>query len=217
MLLVKRCKGMMASESHHISLFTNEQIKDLRECNNALSVLWKLSICLAWSSHSILRELVSFCSEALKLLDEFDSKLDHSQPISLCPLPQFCSTMIPDDDRVYTLLAIRYDKELYDCTLGYVYKMQSMLMKKCGITQHCLQLLAVRSNPTVFYWTIPNCVVDLITSTVRAPVHSEYFYSRGILEVLVYPESVVNTGSKVSFGPLIFVDDSKGINRKVCT
>ena len=209
MLLVKRCKGMMASESYHISLFTNEQIKDLREYNNALSVLWKLSVCLAWSSHSILRELVSFCCEALKLLDEFDSKLDHSQPISLCPLPLFSSTMILDDDRVYTLLAIRCNKELYDCTLGYVYKMQSMLIKKCGITQHCLQLLAVRSNPTVFYWTIPNCVVDLITSTVREPAHSEYFYSREILEVLVYPELVVNTGSEVSFGPLIFIDDNQ--------
>ena len=215
MLLVERCESLMASELHQISLFTNEHIEDLSKCNNTLSVLWKLNMCLTWSSHSILRELVGFSKEAMELIDEFDFRLDISQPIAVCPLPQFSSTMIPTDHRVFTLLAIRCDQELCNYTLENVYNMGSMLARKSDITEHCLQLLAVRGNPTVFYWTIPTCVVDLISSAVSQ--HKRYFSSVGILEVVVYPESVFNTGSEVCFGSLIFVDNIEDSSRKVCT
>ena len=204
----------MASELHQISLFTNEQIEDLSKCSNALSILWKLNMCLTWSSHSILRELVGFSKEAMELLNEFDSRLDILQPIALCPLPQFSSNMIPTDHRVYTLLAVRCDEELYNCTLQYVYDMQSLLAKKCEITERCLQLLAVRDNPTVFYWTIPTCVIGIIRSAISQ--HTIHFKYMGILEVVVYPKLVFNTGSEVCFGSLMFIDDNKDSSRKVC-
>lgn len=151
-------------------------MKDLRKSDSAFSILWKLSMFLTWSSHSILRELISFCNEAVALLDEFDLKLDLLQPVCLWPLPQFSSRMITRDSREYTLLAIRCNKALYNCTLQYVYDMQSMLVEKLNVTQHCLQLLVVKDNPTVFYWTVPKCIVKLIINIV--PQHSEYFCSR---------------------------------------
>ena len=90
----------------------------------------------------------------------------------------------------------------YWCTLQYVYDVESVMMEKCDITQHCLQLLAVRSDPTILYWTIPKCMVDLINTNVL--LHSEYLYSRGILEVLVYPDLLFTTGDDVCYGSLAF-------------
>ena len=110
--------------------------------------------------------------------------------------------MIPSDTSTYTILAVRCKVELYESSLQYVYYVQSVMIEKCGITQHCLQLLAVRSDPTILYWTIPKCVVDLINTNV--PLHSEYLYSRGILEVLVYPDLLLTTGDDVCYGALAF-------------
>ena len=87
------------------------------------------------------------------------------------------------------------------CSIFMMY-MQSVMIEKCDITQHCLQLLAVRSDPTILYWTIPKCVVDLINTNV--PIHSEYLYSRGILEVSVYPDLLLTTGDDVCYGALAF-------------
>ena len=76
------------------------------------------------------------------------------------------------------------------------------MIEKCDITQHCLQLLAVRSDPTILYWTIPKCVVDLINTNV--PLHSDYLYSREIMEVLVYPDLLLTTGDDACYGSLAF-------------
>ena len=110
--------------------------------------------------------------------------------------------MIYSATSTYTILAVRYKVELYESSLQHIYDVQSMIMEKCDIIQHCLQLLAVRSDPTILYWTIPNCVVDLINTNV--PLHSEYLYSRGILEVLVYPDLLLTTGDDVCYGSLAF-------------
>ena len=197
--LIQQCKGLKASDAHNISLFSAEQIKELSECNN---ILIKLSPLFTWSNHSILKSLAGCSNEAGKLLDDFGSKLDSLHPVTSYPIPCLYSHMIPTDTSTYTILAVRCDKELYQCTLQYVYDVQSVMIEKCDITQHCLQLLALRSDPAVFYWTIPKCVVDLINTNV--PLHSEYLYSRGILEVLVYPDLLLTTGDDVCYGSLVF-------------
>ena len=76
------------------------------------------------------------------------------------------------------------------------------MIEKCDITQHCLQLLAVRSDPTILYWTIPQCVVHLIKTSV--PLHSEYLYSRGMMEMVVYPDLLLTTSDDVCYGALAF-------------
>ena len=110
--------------------------------------------------------------------------------------------MIPSDSSAHTILAVRCDKELYHCTLQYIYDVQSVMVEKCDITQHCLQLLAMRIDPTIFYWTIPKCVVSLINTNI--PLHCQYLYSRGILEVLVYPDLLLTTSDDVCYGSLAF-------------
>ena len=197
--LVQQCKSLKASDIYKIDLFTADQIKELSDCNN---VLMKLSPLFTWSNHSILKSLAGCSRKAIKLLNEFVSKLDPLHPVTSYPIPCLYSNMIPTDTSTYTILAVRCDKELYQCTLQYVYDVQSVMIEKCDITQHCLQLLAVRSDPTILYWTIPKCVVDLINTNV--PLHSEYLYSRGILEVLVYPDLLLTTSDDVCYGSLVF-------------
>ena len=197
--LVQQCKGLKASDAHNINLFSADQFEELSECHNLLT---KLGPFFTWNNHSILKVIFCCSNEALRLVDEFESKLDPHQPITLCPVPCLSPNMIPSDTSPYTILAVRCDKELYQCTLQYVYDVQSVMMEKCDITQYCLQLLAVKNDPTILYWTIPKCVVDLINTNV--PLHSEYLYSRGLLEVLVYPDPLLTTGDDVSFGSLVF-------------
>ena len=212
--LINVCRNLMASDKNAIQFFSNDKIKGLEKCDSLL-LLQRLSLFFTWSNHSILRVLADHCSEAVNILDEFDCWVDTCELIASYPIPCFSLSMIPFDGSTHTILAIRCDQELYECTFQYVYDMQSVMMEKCDITQHCLQLLAVRSDPTILYWTIPKCVVYLINDNV--PLNSEYLYSRGILEVLVYPDLEFTFGDHVGIGLLAFCDDCKVVERKVCT
>ena len=214
-VLLDVCNNLMASDKHNIKYFSDNQIEKLKNCDSSLLLLQRLSLFFTWSNHSILRVLADHCSEAVNILDDFDCRVDSFELIVSYPIPCFSLSMIPFDSSSHTILAIRCDQELYECSLQYVYDMQSVMMEKCDITHHCLQLLAVRSDPTILYWTIPKCVVCLINDSV--PLNSEYLYSRGILEVLVYPDLVFTFGDHISVGSLAFSDDCKVVERKVAT
>ena len=212
---IKECENIMASNQENIKLFSDHMIVKLSKCSSTLTLLWCLSCFFTWCNHSILRHLLIKCkNEAIQLLDEFDSRLDPLQSVASYPISYFSSDMIPDDSSEYTILTIRCDQELYKSTLQYVYDMQALIIEKCNITQHCLQLLAVRSNPTMLYWTIPKCVVKIINDQI--PKHSEYLYTKGVLEVLVYPEPLLTMGDDVILGKLAFIAESKSNNEEVC-
>ena len=210
-VLVDVCENLMASNKCPNKFFSDNQIRKLKKCDSSLLLLRRLSLFFTWSNHSILRVLADQCTEAVNILDNFGGRVDSLELIASYPIPYFSLKMIPVDTSTHTILAIRCGQELYESTLQYVYDMQLVMMEKCDITQHCLQLLAVRSDPTILYWTIPKCVVYLINTNV--PLHSEYLYSRRILEVSVYPDLLLTTGDHVSVGSLAFCDDS--IYRKV--
>ena len=210
-IMIEQCRSLMGSDHTDIKLFTSDQLKAFSQCNS--TTLLRMLCSFTWSNCSILRALVSYCDEAVKLLDNFESNLDCLQLIASYPIPYFYTDMIPTDTSTYTILAVRYDKELYQCTLRYVYDVRSVMIEKCDITQHCLHLLAVRSDPTILYWTIPKCVVDLISTNVS--LHSEYLYSKGILEVTVYPGLQRTTGDVICFGSLAFKCENQSFSEKV--
>ena len=56
-------------------------------------------------------------------------------------------------------------------------------------------------------------MVDLISKGV--PQHSDYLYSRGVLEVLVYPKLVLATGDDVAMGSLSFIAEIEDIDEEV--
>ena len=211
-IMMEQCRSLMGSDHTDIKLFTSDQLKVFSQYNSA--ILLRMLCLFTWSNCSILRALVIHSNKAIKLVNNFESNLDRLQLLASYPIPYFSPDMIPSETSTYTILAVRYDKELYQCTLQYVYDVQSVMIEKCDITQHCLQLLAVRSNPTILYWTIPKCVVDLINSNV--PLHSEYLYSRAILEVAVYPDLLLTTGNAICYGSLAFKCENQSYSEKVC-
>ena len=197
-LLTKACESLLASKTHGINFFTTSAIKILSEYNEASLLLRYLGFLFSWSNHSKLRALVSFNREAVQLLDKFDSLLYPLNPLVSYPIPSFSQDMIPYETSEYTLLSIRGNRELWSSSLQYVFNVESFVVEVCEITQHCLQLLAVKSDPTMFYWTIPKCVVGLIKSNVLQ--HSDRLCSKGILEVAIDGDvimelSAVSTGS----------------------
>ena len=208
--LIDVCTNLMASNKYDIKLFSENQVKLLRKCNSSVLLLWRLSLFFTWSNHSVLRVLADHCSEAVNILDNFDCRVDYFKNIASYPIPCFSMNMIPTDTSAHTILAIRCDQELYECTLQSVYNIESVMMEKCDITQHCLQLLAVRSDPTILYWSIPKCVVRLIETSI--PLHTEYLYSKWIQEVLVYPDLQLTVYDSDSVGLLAF---NKFVGKKV--
>ena len=201
-LLVEKCQNLMASETYEINLVSDSYIQNLNNCSSSASLLQSLSFLFTWSDHSVLRALVSFNSEAVELLDEFDSFLDPLNTIVSYPICMFSLSMIPSEDSPYTILAIRCDKELWQCSLQYVFNIQSILVEVCDITQHCLQLLAIQSDPTIFYWNIPKCVVELISTGLLQ--HDEYLNLQGIDEMLVYPGKLIFINDDITVGSLAF-------------
>ena len=179
-LLIEKCKSLMASETHKISLFSKKFIDTLGKCDDAFKYL---SFLFTWSNHSILRALTSSNIEAIDLLDRFDSLLDCSKHILSYPIPSFSQNMLPFDTSEYTLLAVKFEKELWECPLQYVLDIESFIIKAYDLTQYCLQLLAVKCDgPTAFYWTIPKCIQELISQ------HPEYL-QQGTLELEVYSKA----------------------------
>ena len=202
-ILLEQCSRLKASEAHGISLFSDKLMKQLKESeDDCCEVLWILVSLYSWCDHSILRALVDFSSEAVSLLDAFDSRLDPLQPIASYPIPCFSLNILPTDGSSHTILAVRCKQELYDSTLQYMYDIRSLLVEKLEITQHCLQLLAARSDPSIFYWTIPKCVVSLISN--RVPQHREFLYSKGLLEVVIYPKLLLAIGDDITVGSRAF-------------
>ena len=215
-VLMEACRNLMASDVHKISLFSDEYVEKLSRYASVESVVWELTSYATWSDHSVLRLLAGSCEEALKLLDEFDSRLDPILPVASydvnsCLIP----TMLPSENSVYTLLAVKTDETHIQPSLQFVFTTKSLLMEKCDITQHCFQLLAVKHNPTVIYWMIPKCVVPLIRP--KEIMTTEGLLCKGIVEISVYKHlssSFEDKDSMPELQPLFFFSSEHA--KKVC-
>ena len=194
-VIIEQCKTIMASDHNHdIKFFSDDHTERLKYCNNTPLLLQELSHLWSWSNHSVLRVLVRFCAEAIKLLDEFDCHLDPLQPITSYPVFE----TIPTDVNSQTTLNVKFAKREAKITLQDVFDMCSLVVNHCGVTQYCLQLIATQQAEgfITIYWSIPRCVVNLITSTVLQ--HSSEFYDMGVLEIAIYPDIKIITGNIVT-------------------
>ena len=139
----------------------------------------------------MLRVLVGFCNEAMKLLEEFDCHLDPLHPITSYPVFE----VIPTDSMSQATLKVKFTKSIPIITLQDVFDMCLLVVNHCGITHYCLQLIATQYTQDfiMIYWAIPECVVKLISSTVQQC--GNRFYNMGVLEVEIYPDIKVFTAS----------------------
>ena len=202
-LLTERCKQLMASEIHKIKLFPNDYIERLRNLRSSPAALEMLSVYWSWSNHSILKFLAEFSELAVALLEEFDSKLALSYPITDY---SFLSAREIPCDCNYTALTLKC-KDKLKVTLKLVYDIQSALIEKCEITQHALQLVAVQEGPIMLQWMIPFSLVDLINKKVDH--HLQYFAIKGITDILLRPDVKYCINYDIKTGPMIILSSEE--------
>ena len=174
-----------------IPLFTERWLK--RICHYRSLYLFKVYLLpfVTWLDHSILEQLVvaSGSKNAVELLNLFDSKIDSysNQSITSFPILSPSQLMIPLDDSEYTLLAMKFHPPSRGgATQGMIIlqdilDMKLILKHNCKICSHGIQLVAMHRKLEIFYWIVPNDLVEIVEENLT---HDRKF---GIIMVAVKP------------------------------
>ena len=187
-LLIKQFRSIKSSNVHGISFFSKDQLQQLKEYKNTPLLLQELSHLWSWSNHSMLRVLIGFCEEAVKLLDEFDCHFDPLKPITSYPITE----VAPINSTTHAVLEIKCSQDsLQEFSLQNAMDIGSLVVNKCNVTQHCLQLLGTTQGFITLYWSIPKCVLHLVNTKVLQ--HCSFFHQKGVLEVAIHPYVRINT------------------------
>ena len=203
----EQCKSLMASHEHDIALFSPDYLSTLKECNEMPEILQRLSPYFNWSDHSVLHALVQACnnSEAAMLLQQFDSQVDFSLPITEYPVPQPIPSMAPYDTSTQTVLAVKLNTELSKFSLQQVIEMRCLIQRKCKITEHSLQLMAAKSSSSaILYWLIPKCIRHLINFKF---MQDSSLHGSRVQEVCVYPGTLLASADILNLGSLSFLNE----------
>ena len=203
--IVKKCGSLLASETDNIPLFPTDYAEKLQEIVQTPELIQKLSPFMTWDNHSILSTIAdtSNIPEATMLLTQFDDRIDSSQPLTSFPIPAPSHHMVPYDNSTHTVLAVKLDLELYHSTLQNVIDARSLIQDQCKLTSHCLQLFAIaKTDFTIIYWMIPKVVAAFAYFKVLENL--EFFHQNGILQMALYPGSVLLTNGTLTVGPLSF-------------
>lgn len=204
-LLIKWCENIMASDTHEIKLFTTNFMDKIKQLKTSAAILEMLSHYWNWSNYSILKVLAQFSKLALDMLEEFGTRLNALLPITEYPVASLAVSMFPYDTSSNTVLTFECDEKL-NHSLQLVFDMQSLIVENYDITQHALLLLAVNSNPTMFYWMIPKSVVTIVSSRVLQC--SKLFYSKGITKIFIYPSTVHVLDTAKTVWPYMFLNEN---------
>ena len=183
-LLIKWCENLMASDKNKIKLLNSFSLYKFKKLRTSSAVLKMMSVFWSWSNHSILKCLAEFSELAVSLLSEFDSRLHLDSYITEYPILLPISSMIPYNNNSYTILTLKCNEKLL-LSLQLVYDIQSVMIEKCEITEHALQLLAVQSSPLILQWMIPKHIITVVNINMRQ--HHQYFAAKGITEILIHP------------------------------
>ena len=220
--ITDKCTSLLASEGHKIPLFPTDYTEKLKRIEHFHELLLKLSPFITWDNHSILNTIAetSNISHTITLLTQFDDRIDVNQSLTRFPIPTPSHTMIPYDNSTHTILAVKLDINLDDCTLQDVIDVRLLIQDQCNLTSFCFNLLAVaKSNNVTVYWMMPKNITHLIT--VNAVKFQNYFYEKGILELSIYPGIVHCTGNVLKVGSLSFFNqiylDGKQVRIPFCS
>ena len=203
--MYEECRSLMASEAHNIPLFSEKYLESINECKLAPEILQKLNPYFTWSNHSVLSRVVKACDnpEADSLLQQFDSQLDLSLPITEYPVPQPIPSMAPYGTSTQTVLAVKVNTELSKFSLQQANELFSSIQNNFQITEHSLQLKAAKSGSTILYWMIPKCVSHLINSKI---MQEPSLHASRVEELSIYPGTLFISVTTLKLGSLSFLN-----------
>ena len=201
----EQCESLMASQEHDIALFSPDYLSSLKECNEMPEILQRLSPYFKWSDHSVLHALVQACNnpEAAMLLQQFDSQVDLSLPITEYPVPQPIPSMAPYDTSTQTVLGVKLSTKLSEFSLQQVITLRCLIQKNFEIAEHSLQLMAAKSSSTILYWMIPKCISHLISSKI---MQDSSLHGGRVQEICVYPGTLFVRADSLKLGSLSFLN-----------
>ena len=201
----EQCESLMASQEHDIALFSTDYLSSLKESNKMPEILQRLSPYFNWSDHSVLHALVQACNnpEAAMLLQQFDSQVDLSLPITEYPVPQPIPSMAPYDTSTQTVLGIKLNTKLSEFSLQQVITLRCLIQKNFEIAEHSLQLMAAKSSSTILYWMIPKCISHLISSKI---MQDSSLHGDRVQEICVYPGTLFVRADSLKLGSLSFLN-----------
>ena len=212
------CNKLTASASHvkAIPLIPSEYLEDLGNSDiegifNRLAFLW------TWNNHSILRALLEACDcqEGIKMLDDFESKIDANQPIELFPIPPPSMKMAPSLSSAYTVLSIRHEYDQDELIpLQYVNNVAAVMIEKFDISSRALQLIAARTTPLVLYWMIPKSVVPQINKAVN--IHLKFLKENGFSEIGIYPNTILFATDNLNSGLFSLLSNQSPVRMYMC-
>ena len=203
-MILEQCESLMASHDHDIALFSIEYLNNLKQCSLVPEILQKLSPFFNWSSHSVLTAVVEACSnpEATLILQQFDSQVDSSLPITEYPIPQPVPSMAPYDTSTETVLAMKVNTELSKFSLEQCFEFQSLIQKYFQITEHSMQLIAAKGSLGILYWMIPKSIAHLINSKI---MQDPGIYGSRVEEMSIWPGTLFVNASMLQLGSLSFL------------
>ena len=179
--------SLMASENHHIPLFSEKLLKKFDDFKSYYLLKVLLLPYVTWLDHSILQRLVhsSQSMVAKNVLEDFTSSIDYTQPITSYPIPSPSQLMIPLNGSDYTLVATQCDFEFKSLVLQKVVDLRSVSIELWEITPHAIQLTAAHEQERLLYWMIPKSVAGLIAD--RMPYIQYKLWKNGIILCTVFP------------------------------
>ena len=212
---LEACNKLTASTSHvkAIPLIPSDCLEDLDDDVGVQEIFSRLEFFWTWNNHSVLRALLESCNcqDGLKMLDDFESEIDPSQPLESFPIPSPSMKMAPSTSSAYTILFVRrkHDELVH---LQCVNDVATIMVERFGISLHALQLLAAQANPMRLYWVILKSIVPLIHSGVKE--NFNFLKESMFAEIMIYPSTILYTADNLSLGPYAMLSSQPQI--EVC-
>ena len=186
-MLVNNLDKLMASDAHHIPLFSASLIEKMR--NSPYPFIFKMYLLpfISWFDHSILSELVnsSQIKEAIELLQQFDSCIDYDRPIT-SSIPEFSHLIIPhegENKSRYTLLVTKhFNRRHNEMVTRDLRNAKKELTLHWNITHHAFRLVAMHKTLSYFYWIIPSKLQSLIHKS------DQTLRNKGIMIMEILPD-----------------------------
>ena len=194
----------MASQTHEIPLFGEKTLRQLDSCKSYFLLKIILLPYVTWFDHALLKHLVSVSKSdaAIKLLKEFESSIDYTQPITSYPIATPSQLIIPLAASDYTVVATKYTQYGEDTKLEEVKRIKLVLIKVWQITECSIQLIAVNQSLFCLYWLIPKCLVPLIEEQNLIDATQHELLEEGIIMTTFFPKEIFTADNALTLPAL---------------
>ena len=204
-MFIGECACLMASDIHNITFFSSKFLQQLSQCGNMLIILRTLMCYSTWCDYSVVKKLLEICEcfEGLRLLEQFESQINFTLPITHFPISVPSSFMIPSETSDFAVMTTQCVQEHSLLSLEHIKVVKSLITKISDVHDTGCQLMAIKDNPLILVWLVPRSVVSLIGIQVQESYDD--LQEIGITEVEFYLTGT-DEGTSIWSSNFLFTD-----------